>query len=129
MFSLAPILVAFVYFLIGLLDHLFTIGLSSESLLYFITLPFMIFYSMLNFGIPSIILGLVYLLIDLHKGYCSYIFVFFVGGASAVLWADFIFNNFEYDLIASPGESAYYIFTQGTLSSLIISFFALPRKA
>jgi hypothetical protein len=128
LFALAPALAGLVMALIGIVEVVSSKGINHSSLFSITFIPLFVIYSLVFFGIPSVILGVFYAYLKLSKGWWGYIFVFFIGGAGASLWSGVVTNEIKYNLSSFSADSIMYFFTLGAVSSLIVAFFALPKK-
>ena len=129
LFSLVPALAGFILSFLGVIYTFINEGVTQENLLITVFIPLYILFGMFFYGVPSVILGSFCIFIDLKKSFRSYLTVFVLGGSTFALWDNYVlFDLMNINHLSKDDSYHYYIFLLGAVSSLMISFFALPRK-
>lgn len=133
-FTLCPALVSVFMFLVDAVDSVFIRRdslLSWEQIYY---LPLMLVVSLgalLFYGVPALILALIYANVRLYKSFVSYFFVSFSGGGGAHLWGwgiNYLNSGEAHDFPYLPGLGTYGPFFLAATCSLIMAYFVLPAK-
>lgn len=132
-FTLCPLLCGFIYGVVGF----GTMVLYTEPHAEYKSFSSMVAISlflpvagaltgMFYFGIPAFFASVFYALMGLQKAWYSYLIVAVVGGSVAHLWVPVIFSDkyVHWDLF----NIVNVFFALGSSSSLVIAYFALPKK-
>ncbi|WP_415845800.1 hypothetical protein ACMYUJ_06260 [Stutzerimonas zhaodongensis] len=132
-FALCPFAVGFVYGLLGFVMAFVYVDSSASYMSpsayvgAFFFLPIAgAFTGLFYFGIPSVLVSVVYAVLRIYKSWYGYIFVAVCGGGAAHLWLPVMIG----DAYVSWGlfDVGHWAPLLGALSSLTVAFFALPFK-
>jgi hypothetical protein len=132
LFTFCPLAVGFIYGFIGAFQIVFVRDYFvdrnfTSSVAVFLGLPIAsAFTGLFYFGIPAFFASVFYALMALQKAWYSYLIVAVVGGSVAHLWVPVIFSDkyVHWDLF----NVLNVFFALGSSSSLVIAYFALPKK-
>jgi hypothetical protein len=132
-FTLCPALVS-VFMVLGDISN--SIFLQGYSLPGWEAYPvFMLVVSavaLMFYGVPALMLALLYAAVRPYKSFGAYVFVFLSGGLGAHLWGlliNYLNSHSTQDFPGLPGLGPYGIFFLAATTSLVMAYIVLPNQA
>jgi MFS family permease len=137
-FALCPSLAAASLVLFGFLWDVYAELNGHSFTIYLATVFLFSVTAMYLYGIPAVLLAILYAMINLRKSLASYVFVFICGGIGAFFWT-IIVNYLSTDNTYHPdhGHGAsfpylklgnYELFFLGAISSVVMACVVLPES-
>lgn len=132
-FTLCPAMVN-VAMLVGLFEHIFLQPSSHHPWwIYLVMMVPVTGVALVFYGVPALILALIYASLKLYKSFGSYVFVSLYGGIGAHLWGvavNYLKSHKEYvfPYLIFPGLGPYGPFFLAAALSLIMAYIVLPPR-
>lgn len=128
-FTLCPAMVS-ATMLVGLFEHIF---LHPSPLhpwwVYLVVMLPVAGVALVFYGVPALLLALLYAAVRPYKSLSAYILVFLAGGLGAHLWGPLVnYLNPGQTFLTFPGLGPYGPFLLGATTSLVMAYLVLPKR-
>jgi hypothetical protein len=132
LFSLAPIIGSFLFYLIYFSLGTEEYNLNLMNLIYFFEILFkLVLGAELVFFIPAFIFSLIYVKLKLTRIFSSFIKIIFIGyGVFLIVWLPFFLDDYyrsNYESAIKGLGFIAFLASCSVFSSLIMAWFALPK--